>query len=113
MNCTDATVSVIYAEARGETDLGMKGVAHVILNRAKEQQKPACQVVKQRGQFAKGLYRPKDPNWQLAKKILLNPGRDFTRGATYFHSLRMRHRPHWAKYLKVTYRYKGHVFYSA
>ena len=89
---------------------GLQAVAHVILNRAKEQKKPACQVVKQRGQFAKGLYRPKDPNWRLAKQLVLNPGKDITKGATYFHNHRVR--PYWIKHVKVTFKYNKHTFYA-
>jgi len=110
MDCVNTVASVVYAEARGETDYGMRGVVHVILNRAKKEQQPACQVVKRRGQFAKGLYRPDDPNWQLAKTLVKNPGKDFTGGATYFHNRSVK--PYWTKYVKVTYRYGGHTFYS-
>lgn len=109
MDCVNTVASVVYAEARGETEKGLRAVAHVILNRAEEQNKPICQVARQRGQFAKGLYRPKDPNWQLAKKLILNPGRDITNGATYFHNQRVR--PYWIRSLKVSFKYNKHTFY--
>ena len=109
MDCVNTVASVVYAEARGETERGLRAVAHVILNRAKDQKKPICQVARQRGQFAKGLYRPKDPNWQLARQIVLHPGKDITRGATYFHTNWMR--PYWVKSLTVTLKYKNHTFY--
>jgi spore germination cell wall hydrolase CwlJ-like protein len=111
MECVNTVTSVLYAEARGESEKGMRGVLHVILNRAKKQHKPACHVVKQRGQFAKGLYKPGDPIWQLAKTLVKNPGRDITKGAVYFHNRSVK--PYWIRELKVTLKYGGHVFYSA
>lgn len=109
MDCISTAASVVYAEARGETEVGLRAVAHVLLNRAKEQKKPVCQVAKQRGQFAKGLYKPKDPNWQLARKVLLKPGSDITKGATFFHNHKVR--PYWIKKVKVSFKYNKHTFY--
>lgn len=109
MECVDTAASVVYAEARGETEIGLRAVAHVLLNRAKEQKKPICQVAKQRGQFAKGLYRPKDPNWQLAKKLVLTPGRDITGGALFFHNNTVK--PYWIRKVKVSFKYNKHTFY--
>ncbi len=42
----------IYHEARGEGVEGMKAVALVTLNRAKQQNKTVCEVVYQRKQFS-------------------------------------------------------------
>lgn len=110
MDCVDTVTSVVYSEARGESDKGIKGVVHVILNRAREKGKRPCQVVKERRQFAKGQYKPTDPDWQRIKALIQCPGPDFTRGATYFHAKWAR--PYWTKYAQVTTRYGGHIFYK-
>lgn len=110
MNCVDTVTSVIYSEARGESDKGILGVAHVIFNRAKEKQEKPCEIVKERGQFAKGQYRPHDPDWKRIKSLVQCPGKDFTGGATYFHAKWAR--PYWRKYAKVTVHYGGHIFYK-
>ena len=41
----------VYHEARGESDLGKRAVAHVVLNRVKQQHKTPCEVLKQPRQF--------------------------------------------------------------
>lgn len=110
MECINEVASVIYAESRGETERGMRAVAHVIFNRAKEQGKKPCFIVKQPKQFAKGIYKPSDPLWQLARKKVLNPGRDLTNGATYFHNRTVR--PYWIKSVNVTFAYREHIFYK-
>lgn len=104
----DCIANTVFVEARGEGETGMKAVTHVILNRAKARKLTPCQVVKQKGQFAKGQYRPNNKMWQMAKRIALNPGIDITGGARYFHSIRVN--PNWN--LKVVYRFKNHVFYK-
>lgn len=112
MQCTVNTVaSVVYAESRGESELGMRAVVHTILNRAKEQDKNPCSIVKQKRQFARGIFRPLDPNWQLAKQLVVHPGKDITRGAQYFHNRSVR--PYWIRTVKVTFKYGGHIFYKA
>ena len=88
----------------------MRAVVHVILNRAKEKNVSTCKIVRQPNQFAtRG--RIKEPSrWQIAKSIVLNPGRDITRGATFFHNLSVR--PYWSHNLRITYRVAGHIFYA-
>lgn len=110
MECINEVASVVYAESRGETERGMKAVIHTILNRSKEQGKSPCRIVKQKRQYARGLFRPSDPNWQLAKRLVLNPGRDITHGARYFHNTTVR--PYWIRSVKVTFRHGGHIFYG-
>jgi spore germination cell wall hydrolase CwlJ-like protein len=98
----------IYGEARGESDLGKRAVAHVILNRAKTRKLTPCQVVNQRGQF---LYSRRvtysGADWNKALKIAKNPGSDPTYGAMYFHSKSVN--PRWK--LKLTVRIGNHLFY--
>lgn len=105
----DCVANTVYYESRGEGVDGMRAVAHVILNRAKEQGVNPCIIVRQPNQFAKGPARPKDKLWQLAKRISINPGSDLTRGATYFHNYTVR--PYWIRRLVVTLQLGGHIFY--
>lgn len=86
----------------------MRAVAHVIMNRAKNSGLDPCYIVTRPKQFAKGMRRINDPAWQLAKRVSINPGRDLTRGATFFHSTSVN--PRWK--LKVTFRFGNHVFYK-
>ena len=75
----------IWHEARGESEMGQRGVAHVILNRSKKLKLTPCQVLRQPGQFKiklKSSYRGKD--WDKAWQIASYPGKDPTGGAIYF-----------------------------
>ena len=101
--------NVAYYEARASED-NMRAVVHVILNRAKEKGVSACSIVRQPNQFATRGPIKERIRWHLAKSIVLNPGPDITRGATYFHNLTVK--PKWSYRLKVTYRVAGHVFYA-
>lgn len=105
----DCVANTVYYEARGEDEIGMRAIAHVIYNRAEEKKISPCAVVKQPKQFAVGPSRPNDKKWQIAKKISINPGKDITRGATYFHNLTVR--PYWIRKLKVSFNWGGHIFY--
>lgn len=67
---------VVFAEARGEPEVGQRAVAHVVINRSRQQRKPICSVVKQPGQF-KLKAPPK--GWTMVQI-----GRDPTGGATHF-----------------------------
>lgn len=109
MDCINEVASTVYAEARGEGEIGMRAVAHVIINRSKEKGVSPCIIVRQPKQFARGPSKPKDKQWQIAKRISMNPGVDITKGATYFHNLTVR--PYWIRSLKVTFRFGNHIFY--
>lgn len=108
----DCVAETVYYEARGEGEDGMRAVAHVIYNRAREQGVSPCVIVRQPGQFAKskGKPNPRDPQWRLAVKISINPGTDLTNGATYFHNRTVK--PYWIRKLKVTFSFGGHIFYA-
>lgn len=99
----------MYAESRGAGEQGMKAVVHVIMNRSKEKGVKPCIIVRQPNQFARGASRPKDPAWQMAKKLVLSPGSDITKGATYFHNLTVR--PSWSYRFRVTMKLGNHIFY--
>lgn len=88
----------------------MRAVVHVILNRAKERGVSTCKIVREPNQFAtKGRIKERT-RWQIAKQIVLNPGQDITKGATFFHNLTVK--PYWSYKLKITYRVGGHIFYA-
>lgn len=110
MDCATEVANVVYAETRGEQQTGMAAVLHVILNRAKEQGVRPCIIIKQKNQFARGLHKPNDPTWKLAKKLVLSPGKDPTRGATYFHNLTVR--PSWSYKFRISFRFGEHIFYK-
>lgn len=75
----------VYHEARGESDLGKRGVVHVILNRSKKFHKTPCEVLRQPGQFQIKLKkRYSGKAWRDAYQIALNPQWDPTAGALYF-----------------------------
>ena len=88
----------------------MRAVVHVILNRAKERGVSTCIIVKERNQFATRGKIVEWDRWQIAKKIVLQPGKDITNGATFFHNLTVK--PRWSYTLKITYRVGGHIFYA-
>lgn len=106
----DCVADTIYYEARGESEDGMRAIAHVIYNRAKKEGVSPCIIVRRPNQFAKGPKHPKSDRWKIAKKISINPGWDLTRGATYFHNRSVR--PYWIRSLKVTFKLGAHIFYK-
>lgn len=84
---------VVFRESRGEPIEGQQAVVEVVLNRAKNSNKPLCDVVFQKGQFS-GIQKQGIPNgsnkyWQatqsLSSKYLSeNYSTNHTNGATYF-----------------------------
>lgn len=107
----DCVAEVIYHEARGEGENGMRAVAHVIYNRAKKSGESPCVVVRKPNQFAyKGTIKRNSQSWKTAKRIAAKPGSDLTRGATFFHNLTVR--PSWSYRFRVTYRWRNHIFYA-
>jgi len=99
----------VYHEARGESEMGQRAVAHVILNRAKKRKLSPCQVLHQPGQFhirLKKSYSGKD--WQKAWQVANYPGKDPTGGATYFKHVKCR--ANWN--LRLTTSVGSHNFYK-
>jgi spore germination cell wall hydrolase CwlJ-like protein len=84
---THCLAQVIYLEARGESTLGQRAVAHVVINRSKKTGKPICAVIKQPGQFqVKFRSSYFGYAWDNAVKIARSPGIDITKGSLYFKS---------------------------
>jgi N-acetylmuramoyl-L-alanine amidase len=107
----------IYYEARGEPEKGKLAVAHVTLNRAREQDKNIAAIVAAPYQFSwtinKEDYLPNDIKTFLdctktALKSLTTP--DFTGGATFFHRYDIN--PFWAAHKTFVGRHGSHDFYS-
>ena len=106
----------VYHEARGEPELGKLAVAHVTLNRAREEQKSVAEVVKQPKQFSWFNHKktatelelnPLQDSLRVALKAMSST--DFTGGATYFHRYDLN--PDWSAKLTFTARYGSHKFY--
>lgn len=79
----------IHFEARGEPIEGQLAVAHVTINRAKENKTSICHEVFKKGQFSWTRHRysiPKGTEWEKSKQIatlsLKLP--DSVKGAMYF-----------------------------
>lgn len=109
----------VYYEARGESYLGQKAVAHVTINRTKDDNYPdnICEVVYQPQQFSwtkKYQPRPKGKAWEqavfTAERAYVGVTKDPTGGATHFHATEVR--PNWSANLKKVRVINNHVFYK-
>jgi len=117
----------VYFEARGEPDAGKHAVAHVVLNRLRDDRYPntICGVVFQnqhlrhRCQFSfacDGLSdTPRETQaWhrslQVALEALTGASEDITQASTHFHTRYVE--PVWASQLKPTVQVGAHLFYQ-
>lgn len=100
---------VIYAESRGENELGQRAIAHVILNRSKKLHKPPCVIVRQPGQFSiKFQKKYSGKSWKQAWTYANYPGKDPTGGASFFKHIKCK--VQWK--LKLTTVIGNHAFYK-
>jgi N-acetylmuramoyl-L-alanine amidase len=115
----------IYWEARGEGRQGMIAVGWTIMNRARSHQFPQtpCAVVYQGNEYGQCQFswwcdgksdRPTDrKSWTksliIAAELIVNPPRDPTNGALFYHSNRIS-RP-WVRPRTLTARVGRHIFY--
>lgn len=108
----------VYFEARGEPIQGQYAVAHVTLNRAKQNSSTVCSEVFKPKQFSWTnqkfkIPHKKDESWiqaqEVARKVITM--KDITDGATYFHSKGCRNTSIFKK-KKITTRIGGHIFYA-
>lgn len=107
----------VHFEARGEPLAGQRAVAHVTLNRARQQKKRICDVVFEPDQFSWTINDPKVRDEKAWKRSLAVARRAFysgksadpTGGATFYHAHYVR--PSWAKQMRVVAEIGGHVFY--
>ena len=109
----------IYFEARGESVLGKRAVAEVILNRSSDPRWPnePCQVVKQKNQFSfysDGLSdNPKDAVAYALSEFAARDaikGNSLNTGALYYHATYVH--PVWRHNLERLGRIENHVFYG-
>lgn len=75
---------MLWSEARGESVLGKRAVAHVALNRVKHPRFPKTlsAVLSQKSQFT--FKRGSGKEWNEIQRICSDPGPDPTGGALYF-----------------------------
>jgi N-acetylmuramoyl-L-alanine amidase len=115
----------MYWEARGEGDSGMLAVGFVVKNRASHPDFPnrVCQVIRQGGERPPCQFswwcdgrsdRPTDLGlWRdalrLADDVLARRERDLTRGALFFHHVRLKNA--WHRRRPKTARIGNHMFY--
>lgn len=106
----------VHFEARGEPIEGQIAVAHVTINRAKENKTDICHEVYKKGQFSWTRHRysiPKGPSWEQSKKIAARAlkTRDSVKGATYFFNPAKCHPGQIVKTKKKITKIGNHVFY--
>lgn len=117
----------VYFEARGESEEGKLAVAHVIVNRTKDEKFPStvCGVIYQKVNQHQGCQfswtcskkRPKidtaSPEWKdsidAATAVLTRSTPDNTKGALFFHSIHVQ--PKW-KNSRYVARIGNHKFYK-
>lgn len=122
----DCLARAVYYEARGESERGMRGVAHVIINRAGNPSFPSsvCAVINERrgarcqfsfvceGKMERRI-TASDPMWTYAQRIARVAyfgAPDPTNGALYFHARRVR--PSWRHaFEEVAEDFGNHRFY--
>lgn len=109
----------VYYEARGEGLSGKAAVAHVTLNRLKDDRWPSTieGVILQPGQFSWTRKPSKIVDWDalrasvmVAAKALGGVLRDRTGGALYFHAARLGE-PGWTRGLNRIAQIGAHTFY--
>jgi len=119
----DDTVNTVIAEAAGEGDDGMAGVAHVIRNRSNIRGKSIGDVVREPDQFtgyaspgAKTVEAMRDPAMRaraegILRNALTSDGPDPTGGADHYHATSVS--PGWAGAMPETTRIGQHIYYNS
>ncbi|WP_262525588.1 PLxRFG domain-containing protein [Agrobacterium tumefaciens] len=119
----DDTVNTVIAEAAGEGDDGMAGVAHVIRNRSNIRGKSIGDVVREPDQFtgyaqpgAKAVEAMRDPAMRaraegILRSVLTSDGPDPTGGADHYHATSVN--PYWASSMPQTTKIGEHVYYNS
>ncbi|KQZ96841.1 hypothetical protein ASD74_06180 [Rhizobium sp. Root564] len=117
------TVNTVIAEAAGEGDEGMAGVAHVIQNRSKIRGQSIGDVVRDPDQFT-GYSKPgpkaqeamRDPQMRaraenIVRSVMAGKGEDPTGGADHYHADYVS--PYWARSMAETKRIGNHLYYNS
>jgi len=108
----------VYFEARGESTMGQRAVAEVIMNRVSDHRWPssACEVVKQTRQFSfykAGKKYKTDPSLYIQAEAVARGamgGDTLNTGALYYHSTKVH--PVWRHELEALGTIGSHVFYD-
>lgn len=108
----------VHFESRGEPLAGQRAVAHVTLNRAREQHARICDVVFEPGQFSWTIHDPRvrdEAAWARSLAVARRAfyaGRagDPTGGATFYHATYVS--PRWAAGMTRTASIGRHLFYT-
>lgn len=117
----DCLAKNIYYEARSEVIEGQIAVAHVTLNRVKQQNWPdsICGVVYEPKQFSwTHLVKDQNPKdgkaWEqaliIARDVMIGNTVDPTNGATFYHANYVN--PDWADQMTVSKVIGVHIFYT-
>ena len=119
-NSSQCMAKAIYFESRGGSEKDQLAVGHTIQNRVKSGSFPnsVCAVVSQRSQFSphirSGTSMSEQKAYanalQYAKKITSGQSKDFTNGATYFHTPAVN--PNWSRKFRRVYTNGQHYFYK-
>lgn len=119
----DDTVKTVIAEAAGEGDDGMAGVAHVIRNRSTIRGKSIGDVVREPDQFTgyaspgvKTVEAMRDPAMRaraegILRNVLTSDGPDPTDGADHYHAKSVN--PYWAASMPQTATIGEHIYYNS
>jgi N-acetylmuramoyl-L-alanine amidase len=115
----------IYHEARGESEIGQRAVAMVVVNRSRKSGKSMCDVVYSRTerscQFSwvcqTWLHKIRDQDSysrakEIAEDVYLGRLKDVTHGATFYHATYVNPGWHRNKNFHKTAKIGTHVFYA-
>lgn len=125
-NDIEILARTIYGEARGESSLGKKAVACVIVNRYKSKKwfagKSIAETCQKKWQFS--CWNENDPNrakllkasavelgecLQIAERFVDGVEKDFLNGACHYHTTKIK--PKWAEGKTADFLIGNHLFY--
>ena len=119
-NSSQCMAKAIYFESRGGSEKDQLAVGHTIQNRVKSDSFPSsvCSVVQQRSQFSPHIRNGStikvkeayDKALGYAKQVINGKSKDFTNGATYFHTPAVN--PGWSRKFRKVYSNGQHYFYK-
>lgn len=116
----ECMAKAIYFESRGGTEKDQLAVGHTVQNRVRSGNFPTsvCAVVREPNQFSphirkgSGIRETQAYTKALtyAKKVINGTSKDFTNGATYFHTPAVN--PSWSRKFRRVYSNGQHYFYK-
>lgn len=116
----ECMAKAIYFESRGGTEKDQLAVGHTVQNRVQSKGFPSsvCAVTREPSQFSPHIRRGtsmKDKSsynkaLEYSKKVINGKSKDFTNGATYFHTPTSS--PNWSRKFKRVYTNGQHYFYK-